>query len=132
MSTVDISSVELISFFALFYTDVFKARLKSLEVPSKICVQWITTAAVPVTNEVMKSNEENVSGRMSSEKTSQFLIRENLVLRDCGTEKICQVLIEPLAVLTYVPIDGRFIDLFFHFFCERNVSATPFNGSRVL
>lgn len=87
--------------------------------------------AVPAANEVMKSTEVKDSRRKPALKMPQFLTSESLALRELGTEKIRQVLRASLGVHTYVMKDGRIIELFAHFFRERNFPATVRNGARV-
>lgn len=88
MNTFNIKRSVVISFFVVFGTATFKAKIISPQLPVMILSKRVATAAVPVAKEIIGRIEVRVSRKQTALKDSQFLESKNLALCKLGTEQL--------------------------------------------
>lgn len=93
---------------------------------------WAEKAAVSAARNTMSKTEDNLSGRNSKLKESQFLTSDNLALHKLGTAQVLQVLRASPTIHTYALKDGRTGELFLYHLRYRHYPASLLNSARFL
>lgn len=111
----------------LLAAPAFEEGFISLDPLTKIILNWVAKAAVPVAREIMVSVKVEALRRNIALKLLQFLKSENLALRELQTEQIYQGPRASLTVHTYTMKDGRIQEIFLYLFHNWNSRVSLLN-----